>query len=341
MVDHGDDELRVQGAANRARNILKKLQEQQHRVQEEQQQRDQQARQDDSDAYQALTGRLQAIKSGRAPFSMQRLMEIQRLVNKYLAKLEAQAQANNPSNPYAQSQIVARGRDRVRVLLESLDPPPEVSDSAEFRELMELLAPAGAYTPFAAQTSFDRRSMLQNGFRKQFLARQVNEAIDRASKLAAQRAKNSAARPSADAVDPAVAAMTLSQMARYFRKKSLKGKKEAEAEAADVGVETDAVEFDEPLFTDEEVELFAQRALETMQALREEIAPQWSPDQQPWLVNQADEEVFGIVLAAIPQELFKQTEAYQQMQNLRSGEEVFTLRAADRTTEAAGRNRSE
>ena len=73
--------------------------------------------------------------------------------------------------------------------------------------------------------------------------------------------------------------------------------------------------------------------------MREEIAPKWAPDQQPWLLQEADRQVFDILLAVIPKELFEETAAYQDIQDLRKGDQIFTLRAADKLTEAARRGK--
>ena len=89
--------------------------------------------------------------------------------------------------------------------------------------------------------------------------------------------------------------------------------------------------------TPEGVEDLSQKGLETMQSLREEIAPRWAPTQQPWLLNQADNEVYHTCLASVPKELFESTEAFQGMQQLRRGEAAFSARAADATTEALGK----
>ena len=87
----------------------------------------------------------------------------------------------------------------------------------------------------------------------------------------------------------------------------------------------------------EMMELFSAKALETMKVLREEIAPQWAPEQQPWLMQEADKQVFSILLATADKSILEETQAWEQIQDLRKGNAVFTLRAADKLTEAAAR----
>ena len=74
-----------------------------------------------------------------------------------------------------------------------------------------------------------------------------------------------------------------------------------------------------------------------MRVLRDEIAPRWAPETQPWLLQTADTHVFQSVLAVIPEDQFKQTDAFGGMQRLRAGEHAFLGRAADAILEGAKR----
>ena len=85
------------------------------------------------------------------------------------------------------------------------------------------------------------------------------------------------------------------------------------------------------------MELFSEKALQTMQTLKEEIAPKWAPEKQPWLMRQATQHVFEILLAAVDEALLAETQAWDALQDLRKGDAVFTLRAADKLVEAAAR----
>ena len=86
-----------------------------------------------------------------------------------------------------------------------------------------------------------------------------------------------------------------------------------------------------------DVELVADRAFVLMQQLREQLSPSWKPEEIPRWISSGDKYVFDLALAAVPKELFEQTNAFQGIQDLRKQQQVFTLRAEDRTAEAARR----
>ena len=162
------------------------------------------------------------------------------------------------------------------------------------------------------------------------LERQISEAIDKLSKEVARRVK-------AEAGSTAMAqfsGMSLAQMARRLRqllkKKKVKNVDENGNVIEETVVDTELREL---------MELFSGRALETMRLMREEVAPKWAPEQQPWLLQEADRQVYDILLAVIPEELFKETAAWQEIQDLRAGHAVFTLRAADKLIEGAARRK--
>lgn len=87
----------------------------------------------------------------------------------------------------------------------------------------------------------------------------------------------------------------------------------------------------------QDVELVAERAFTLIRELRNELAPSWKPEDVPRWLNAGDKYVYDLALAAVPKELFEQTNGWEGIQDLRKQQHVFTLRAADQTAEAARR----
>ena len=209
-------------------------------------------------------------------------------------------------------------RDALAQIFATIEPPPEIAESEEFLALQDLLFPQRRSHEQARTTGFEKESKISGKMRLDILNRQVGEAVRKAMQRVAQKRVDSARQAEADNIALTNAAMNLQVRVRELAKKQRKRKKQAAGDP-------DAVE--EPLITTEEAEELMQLGLEAMQVLREEIAPDWAPDMQPWFLQNADSEVYSILLSVIPEELFQQTQAYQGMQDLRKGEQVFRPRA--------------
>jgi hypothetical protein len=238
-----------------------------------------------------------------------------------LAEVGAKSRADDLRDEYAVMQGALAVRAQLRRLVRGLKPSAEVAESDDFQELLELLWPKGAAR--RGRSSFGRGSELKGHIRREVMVQLIQESIRDASRQAKQM-QTGAQGGSLNQF----ARMGLEQMARFLARKLRKKKK-----ARQPG----EVEELEDLELQELMELFSARALETMRYLREHVAPKWNPEQQPWVIANADSMVYDIVLAGIPEELFAETQAYQEIQDLRRQQAVYTLRAADKLTEATAR----
>jgi hypothetical protein len=250
-------------------------------------------------------------------------------IQKSLDQAHEAAFTMDAKNELAIHQAVETQRAAFLQMVSTINPPQEILDSAEFQQLLELLQPTAVKYD---QSSFSRGSAMKGKVKSEIQNQKIADAIEKASKEIAGRIKG---KPEMNASLNQFAHMSLMQMARLLRKKlkKKKGKQVDENGEVIAGESVDDVELRELM------ELFCSRALDTMKHLRSEIAPKWAPEQQPWLLQEADKQVFDILLAVIPEELFKETAAYQQIQDLRAGQAVFTLRAADKLLEGTARKR--
>jgi hypothetical protein len=263
-----------------------------------------------------------------AAWTVRQINALRNLLDRAIAEAEARAELVGVNNPYAKQQALENVLGQLRKIMAALEPPPEIAESEEFQALMKKLGP---HLPDRNESDFSRRSIMSKKVRSDVLNRQVNEAVRLADKRAARQRADRMAAAGASVQEIQSAAATLQQLARMLKKrrKKKKGNVAEPDEVAEAGSEYE--------LTVEDAEELAFMGLELMQTLREELAPAWSPEQQPWMVNAADNEVYAIILAAIPKELFEETQAFGKMQDLRAGQEVFTLRAADKLSEAARR----
>ncbi|MEZ4271590.1 MAG: hypothetical protein R3C68_09210 [Myxococcota bacterium] len=249
---------------------------------------------------------------------------------KAIEETAARIKAMDPRNTYALDQAVENLKNQIRHMLETLNPPPEIIESPEFRELMEFLQPSSGQ--HQGQSTFSRGSGMHGRMKSAVMIQKVTEALAAASKMVKQAALQ--AQKSGDSQTNAsmqhFSNLSMMQMARYLRRKLRKRK-------VDENGQPILEETDEDILLRSEMEMFCAHAAATMRAMREEIAPRWAPEQQPWLIQESDRQVYDILLAVVPEALFKETEYYQEIQDLRSGQAVFTLRAADRLTEGAKR----
>ncbi len=271
----------------------------------------------------ALTQRL--AKASNFTFTPSMWRQLASLARRALRDAINQAMHHDPDNTYAHEHAMEAMRSQLRQLLAPLNPPPEFTESADFQTLMELLYPAAKKHH---ESGVAEEAVLKGKVRTDVMNRQVSEAIAKADEHATKRRVDSLKRTGMEGAAIASAMRTLFSLVKVLKKKQ-----KALAKAAD---DPSDIAAPEPI-TQEEVDELSQKALEVMRTIREEFAPRWAPAQQPWFVNAADQEVFSIVLAVIPQELFQQTQAYGDMQKLRSGDQVFTLRASDKLAEAVKR----
>lgn len=226
---------------------------------------------------------------------------------------------------------VSGARAQMRQMVDALQAPTDINECDEFQELMDALWPAEMRRHSGG---FKRGSDLRGSVKTEVKVQLVAEAVRDASKRTS--AKMQELQQGATNLGQ-FSHMTLDQLARLFKRKLRRRKRkvvDAEGNVIDEVEEPPTPEEARELQT--LMEIFSQKALDTMRAIREDIAPKWTPEQQPWLIQEADRQVFAIVLATVPKELFEQTEAWQAIQDLRKGQEVFQLRAADKLTEAMG-----
>jgi len=235
------------------------------------------------------------------------------------------AQRQDPNNSWAHENAVEAMRGHLREIFGTLDPPEEALESADYMTLMEMLNPAMTKL---MEEGYTDEAIIKGAVRADVLNRQVSEAVTEADKTASARRVDSARRAGLDAVAVSSATKSLLAMIRLVKKRQKKKAKSVN----EVGESGDVTAV-----TKEEAEELSSLALDVMRTLREEYAPRWAPSQQPWFLHAADQEVYNVLLSVVPEGLFQETQAYGEMQNLRSGNQVFTLRAADKLNEAMKR----
>jgi hypothetical protein len=235
----------------------------------------------------------------------------------------------DPNNSWAHEHAVEAMRGHLREIAAGLDPPPEALESADHKSLMDMLNPAMKRHSDAGYTE---EAILKGAVRADVLNRQVSEAVANADKSVTARRIEAARHAGLDAVAVSSATKSLLTMIRLVKKRRKKKAKSVDNEIDDVAETSESTAV-----TKEEAEELSSMALDIMRTLREEYAPRWAPAQQPWFLNAADQEVYNILLSVVPEGLFQETQSYGEMQNLRAGNEVFTLRAADKIGEAVKR----
>ncbi len=284
--------------------------------------------------------RLNTLPAGQ--WSGEDLADLASLVEELMEAAEREAELAHKGNPYEKQNALNQARMRLRMLLQTLQPP------AEMQEALTRLWDSLRLTDLSAVSTFARKTLMNSKVRQDVMNRQIEESVDEADDLAAKRrvqaisrdggrrqgaeseaderhegdpARDSSAssagghpRPGATQ-DAAARPPTLKYLLRTLKKKRRDiGKNDAEQVAA--------------------------LAFDTMRVLRDEIAPRWAPETQPWMLNTADNHIFQSVLGVIPEALFKETNAYDGIQNLRSGEHAFGLRAAERIVDGAAKKSS-
>lgn len=279
-----------------------------------------------------------AAKLKGSGWGRDRVSSVMKLVMKALARAAKDARVADVRNEYAIEQAVEMTRDRLAMMMEKINPPSELAESEDFLELLELLKPPAQQRE---QSSFHKGSALKGDVKKDVLRQQVAQAVKDASKLAGKKLE---VRTQNNANLSQFSQMSLDQMARMIqRMRRKKTKKKGEVDENGEIVETsdvdEAAEAEETRQLQAMMEMFSAKALETMRSIRDDIAPKWAPEQQPWLIAEADRMVYDILLATVPEDLLAETQIWQEIQDLREGQAVFTLRAANKLTEAASRNK--
>ncbi|MBI5511683.1 MAG: hypothetical protein HY903_23245 [Deltaproteobacteria bacterium] len=278
-------------------------------------------------AFAEITQRL--AKAAATSFTPSIARQLESLARSVLRDAERQAYRLDPNNTYVHDQMVETARSQMRQLAAAMNPPGEILESADFQKLLETLHPAAKKLH---EEGYTNEALIRGSVRGDMMNRQVQEAVTEADKSATERRVDSARRSNLDVAAIANATRTLMGMARLIKRRT---KKKKVSDSDEVSETTETVDSGE--VTREEAEELCGKALDVMRVLREEFAPRWAPAQQPWFVNAADQEVYSILLSVVPEELFKQTQAFEDMQELRSGDQVFTLRAADKLGEAVKR----
>jgi hypothetical protein len=264
-------------------------------------------------AFKSFSQKALSLKDTKAEqWTPKDVKSLSKLADSSINQAKSKAAEMMPNNPYAVDQAQDAAIDNMSGMFHTLQPPPHITESAEFQALAKKFKPREEKkVEIPEDSNFVRSETLPPKIREDILNRQVEESVDEADKLATGKRRTKLSldlgrEPQADEC------LTFKQSAKELKR----GKR--------------------PM-TPEGVDDLAQKGLETMQSLREEIAPRWAPSQQPWLLNQADNEVYRTCLASVPKELFEHSATYQGMQQLRRGEAAFSPRAADATTQALGK----
>lgn len=241
--------------------------------------------------------------------------ELERLAEMLLADAENQAKQHFTDNPFARQQSIEAAKLQLRMLLQSLEPP------AELLELFtKLWLRAQSLDPNDLST-YLKKSIMTSGTRRDVMNRQVEEAVDEADRHATEKRVEAIERDAGQGGQQRHEGDEAPPDKKQSFKQTLKvlRKKRREIAHADV---IDA----------------ADKALDTMRTLRELVAPRWAPETQPWLLNTADTHVYQTLLAVVPEQLLKETNAYQGIQNLRAGQHAFSSRASGKLEEGAQRS---
>jgi hypothetical protein len=242
--------------------------------------------------------------------------ELERLAEMLLAHAERIA-GRDPNNPHLRQQSVEQAKMQLRMLLQTLQPPPELLES-----FTNLWAKARGLPNFEIST-FARKTLMNDRVRRDVMNLKMEESVDQADRLATEQR--------VQAIDPDPEEQSEGEQPGADDEGDLRGKtlkvalRQLKKKRRTIGAH--------------EVNEVAQKALDLLRMLRESVAPSWAPETQPWLLQTADTHVFQSVLAVIPEQLFRETTAYEGMQKLRAGEHTFGTRAAARLEEGLARRK--
>ena len=288
----------------------------------------------DDDLFQQVNHRVQKLRE--TPPSMwtrPMLRKLAETIGKLIELRKSLARKIDSKNSYAIDQAANAVRQQVRQLVNSLNPPPEIAESADFQHIIEQLWPKSMQRQ---GSEYERGSGMRGTIKEAVQIKLVRDAIEKATKQVARRGIGE--QMSAQPHLAQFARLGLEQMSRQIRRK-LKALKRGKVVNEDGELEemSDEERRERRREIQELMELFSQAALDTMKEIRTEVAPKWAPEQQQWLIAHADKQVYDILLATAEEAMLAETQAWDEIQDLRSGQAVFTLRAADKLTEAAAR----
>lgn len=261
--------------------------------------------------------------------------ELEQLVMELLAAAERQASGEHANDPFGKEQALNALKRQARALLQSLQPPEEV------REAFIALWTRLSIDDLRDQSSFARATIMNAKVRQDVMNRQVEEAVELADRLAAER------RVEAIGDDEHTDARDGRGQSHGDGQSGGEGRHEGEAtpggasQALPRTLKQALKQLKKSRRTigKEEAEHVAHLALEALRVLRDEVAPRWAPETQPWLIQTADTHVYQSVLAVIPEGTFRDTTAFEGIQRLRAGEHAFALRASEKLADALARER--
>jgi len=256
--------------------------------------------------------------------------DLEAVITAALGRAERDAELAHHGNPFEKQQALNGARLRMRMLVQTLQPPTELT------EVLRLLWQRLRAPDASDLSSFARRTILNSKTRQDVMNRQIEESVDEADERAAARR---------------VQAVDAEAQRRGSRGEGAESDSESQRDSGSRTGLASATGEPPPTLKlmlrtlkkkrraigQQDAEQVAALAFDAMRVLRDEIAPRWSPETQPWMLNTADTHIFQSVLGVIPEALFKETNAYEGMQSLRAGEHAFGLRAADFIADAAAR----
>lgn len=191
--------------------------------------------------------------------------------------------------------------------------PVEIVGSEEYLKLVELTKPIRS-TKGLDDNSFARQSGLEGNVRSEVRMGQIKRLIERIDEqVAADEVAALEAAGIEDEEELDRARYTYNDVVDMVTRKGRRGEE----------------------ITETDVELVANHRLRLMNGLRE-YCPSWTPENPTRWISMGDRYVFDISLAAVPEDLVKETAAYEAMDLLR-GNTLLTLRASTHTAEAVGR----
>lgn len=300
-------------------------------------QRENVAADDDSSAFRKAMNQIEELRAlPQEKWTASRIRKLIATVALVIKEKREILASLNRADEYAIEQGTQAVLMQLRQAIHTLNPPAEMQEKEEFQELLELLLPPSMRR--TAQSEFKRGSASRGQVKTAVSQQLLQQALQEASQKAGQKLLQQGAETGLTQGHAQFSRMSLEQMSRFIKRKLKQLKKgkiiNEDGELEDMTEEEKERERKE---LQELMELFSFKALETMRSVREEIAPRWVPERQPWLIRQADQQVFDILLATADRELLEETQSWDEIQNLREGNAVFTLRAADKLTEAAAR----
>ncbi|MEM6733380.1 MAG: hypothetical protein AAF658_17615, partial [Myxococcota bacterium] len=238
--------------------------------------------------------------------------QAQRLSEGEIASIEGVGDPRLASNQSALTAMNAT-RSQIRNSL-----PIEIVGSSEYLSLVELTKPQKKGGGFD-ESAFSERTGMQGNVRSEVMRGRIKDLVERVDeKVAADEVERLQAEGVDDEDQLAHAQLTYHEVVDMMTRKGRRGEE----------------------VTPSDVQLVSTHRLRLMEGMRDYI-PKWAPENPQRWISMGDRYVFDISLAAVPEELIKDTAAYEGMQDLMRGDALFTLRAADHAGDAVGRKSSE